>query len=164
MRNLGRLAIAAGAFILIGSVPAHAQSTDKALETAIRVPIDLLFDGMKARDTAMVVNAFTGNGRLITVREGNGQTTVGSIAPADFARSLLRAPAGQALVERYWDLEIKAEGNVANAWAKYDFHVGDKFSHCGIDAFQLVKTHEGWKIAQIMDTRQTTGCTPPPAK
>ena len=165
--------LACALLLLAVAAPVGAQTTasapidkavDKAVEQAIRAPIDMLFNGMKARDTMMVISAFTANGRLVDIRDRNGQTTVGSTAPADFARGLLRAPAGQALVERYWDLEIKVEGNVANAWAKYDFHVGDRFTHCGIDAFQLAKTHEGWKIVQIMDTRQQTGCTAPPAK
>jgi len=32
-------------------------------------------------------------------------------------------------------------------WAPYDFWRDGKFSHCGVDAFDLIKTDEGWKIA-----------------
>ncbi|MEO5509753.1 MAG: hypothetical protein ABIV28_00480 [Longimicrobiales bacterium] len=150
-------ALASPALAQSGGAPASTQSID----AAVRVPIDQLFAGMKARDTTMIIDAFVSTGRLIDIRDRNGATTVSGLAPADFARSLLRAPVGD-LVERIWDVEVKADGNVANAWAKYDFHIGERFSHCGVDAFQLARTHAGWKIVQIMDTRQMTGCSVPP--
>ncbi len=165
--KLLRFAALACAVGFLAAAPVSAQTTTggaadaRAIEQAIRVPIDQVFDGMKARDTLMINSAFVPIGRLISVSDRDGVTRVTALAPADFARGLLRAPAGD-LVERLWDYEFKVEGNVANVWAKYDFHIGDRFSHCGIDAFQLAKTLAGWKIVQIMDTRQTTGCTAPP--
>jgi hypothetical protein len=43
-------------------------------------------------------------------------------------------------------------------WTEYDFHLGTNFSHCGIDAFQLLKTSAGWKIVALSDTAQREGC------
>jgi hypothetical protein len=147
------------AIVALGAT-AQDASAQTAVEQAVRAPIDQMFAGMKARDTMMIQSAFVPVGRLISIREPRaaGQATVvGTLAPADFARSLLGAPPGD-LLERLWDYEYRIEGNVANVWAKYSFHIGEKFSHCGIDAFQLAKTTDGWKIVQIMDTRQTAGC------
>ena len=48
--------------------------------------------------------------------------------------------------------------NVAQVWTEYDFHSGDKFSHCGIDAFTLLKVKGEWKIAAVSDTMQREGC------
>ena len=31
-------------------------------------------------------------------------------------------------------------------------------SHCGINAFQLFKSSDGWKVIQITDTRNKEGC------
>jgi hypothetical protein len=45
---------------------------------------------------------------------------------------------------------------------KYDLHVGERFSHCGVDAFDLVKLGGEWKIVSVMDTRRTTDCPQPP--
>jgi hypothetical protein len=42
----------------------------------------------------------------------------------------------------------------------YVFYVGDRFSHCGVDSFQLVRISAGWRIIQIADTRRKEGCTP----
>jgi hypothetical protein len=40
----------------------------------------------------------------------------------------------------------------------YSFFAGPRFSHCGIDAFQLFRGPGGWKIFQLTDTRRRTGC------
>ena len=32
-------------------------------------------------------------------------------------------------------------------WTPDDFWTDGTFSHCGIDAFDLIKTDDGWKIA-----------------
>ncbi len=63
--------------------------------------------------------------------------------------------------EKIWGLKIAIDGAFANAWCDYAFFVGNKFSHCGVDAFSLFKTEEGWKIFHIADTRRTTGCKVP---
>ena len=39
--------------------------------------------------------------------------------------------------------------------------MGKRFSHCGVDAFQLVKTAAGWKIFQLSDTRRKEKCEIP---
>jgi hypothetical protein len=150
------MAAASPAFVPARQASAQSDA-DAQVKAAVRVPIDQLFAGMKARDTLMITSAFVPAGRLLDIRTRNGATTVDALEPAVFARSLLRAPAGD-LVERIWDVKIDVDDNVANAWAQYDFHIGERFSHCGVDAFQLAKTVDGWKITQIMDTRRTEGC------
>ncbi len=45
---------------------------------------------------------------------------------------------GPEFLEHYWDPAVLIEGNIAVFWAPCDFHVDGVFSHCGIDAFQLV--------------------------
>ena len=60
---------------------------------------------------------------------------------------------------------VQIEGTLAQIWASYDFHFGQTFSHCGVDAVQLLKTAEGWKIMSLADTFVREGCEhhPPPA-
>ena len=43
----------------------------------------------------------------------------------------------------------------------YDFWIDGKFSHCGIDAFDLIKTEEGWKLAGGVYTIESK-CEPSP--
>jgi len=57
-----------------------------------------------------------------------------------------------------WDPNVLIHKEIAVVWAKYDFHREGKFSHCGVDAFNLVKTPEGWKISGIIYTVEKEGC------
>jgi hypothetical protein len=67
-------------------------------------------------------------------------------------------------IERMWDPVVRIDGDLAELWAPYDFYVGERFSHCGVDAVHLVR-HEGrWKIAVISYTRaQPPACEMHPA-
>jgi hypothetical protein len=51
------------------------------------------------------------------------------------------------------------DGNLAMVWAYYEFDTGDKFSHCGVDSFQLGRTDAGWKILLLADSRRRPGCS-----
>ena len=51
------------------------------------------------------------------------------------------------------------DGNLANVWVYYEFYAGDKFSHCGVDNFQLGRTDAGWKIILLADSRRRQGCS-----
>jgi hypothetical protein len=61
-----------------------------------------------------------------------------------------------------WDPDVRIHGAIAVVWTRYDFWVDGKFSHCGVDAFDLVKTAEGWRIAGGVYTVERTGCPPSP--
>ncbi|MDX1395975.1 MAG: DUF4440 domain-containing protein [Gemmatimonadota bacterium] len=66
------------------------------------------------------------------------------------------------MLERMWDPTVMIHGTVATVWTRYDFHVDGEFSHCGVDAFSLVKSNDGWRIASIVWTVEPTGCEPSP--
>lgn len=40
----------------------------------------------------------------------------------------------------------------------FEFYIGDKFSHCGVNSFQLVKKDGDWKIFFIVDTSRQSNC------
>jgi hypothetical protein len=72
-------------------------------------------------------------------------------------------PAGkERLLERMWNPEVKVHGGIATLWAPYDFYRDGKFSHCGIDAFDLVRTAAGWQIVGATFTIERTNCPPSP--
>ena len=64
--------------------------------------------------------------------------------------------------ERIWDWDVKVDGNLASVWVPYAFYRGEQLSHCGVDAFQLVRLDGEWKILHVIDTRRREGCTGPP--
>jgi hypothetical protein len=62
------------------------------------------------------------------------------------------------LDEQISDVEIRVEDNVATVWNRYVFYVDGRADHCGIDAFTLVRTTNGWKVLTVADTQRREGC------
>lgn len=54
-----------------------------------------------------------------------------------------------ALLERIWQPEVRVASCMATLWAPYDFHIGTRLLHCGVDSITLFATPEGWKVAGV---------------
>ncbi|HEV8217529.1 MAG TPA: nuclear transport factor 2 family protein [Gemmatimonadaceae bacterium] len=134
---------------------AIAQGSDR--ET-ILATVQKVFDAMRTRDTALLSQVFDSTARLVGV-SNRGAPGVSLTAPSQFGAAIARAPAGDVWNERIYDPEVRIDGNVAQVWAYYTFHRNTTFSHCGVDAFMLLKVGTAWKITQLADSRRTEGCT-----
>lgn len=143
---------------------AQAQGAQADPEAEVRAVIDRLFDGMRAQDTTVMRSTIHPSARLQSVgatREGTAVLRQDSVDA--FIRSIAGA-AGRTLDERLRDVEVRVDGNLATVWAPYAFYLDGNLSHCGVNAFQLFRGAEGWKITQIIDTRRRQGCAEiPPA-
>ena len=140
-------------------VPAHAQTDDEA---AVRAVVDRLFDAMRAADSAGVRAVLHPKTRLTSVAESDGQPAIEVLDSMDGFINAVGTPHEETWDERIWDVEVRIDGRLATVWANYAFYLGDRLSHCGVDAFQLFKDVDGWKIFEIADTRRREGCEPPP--
>ena len=60
--------------------------------------------------------------------------------------------------ERISSYTVKVDGNMANAWTEYEFWRDGKFSHCGVNSFQLFHDNGAWKIIYLIDTRRKSSC------
>ena len=147
--------------ILVAPVFAIGQSKEE--KEAILKPVKQLFEAMKKGDSALLRNAFTKEVTLATVaktKEGKLFFKTES-SLNDFAK-VIATPHADVYNEVVWDEIIQVDRNFAQVWAPYAFYLGNKFNHCGVDAFQLVKTDAGvWKIFHLADTRQKEGCSVP---
>ena len=152
-----RLLILLVAGILLGS-PLPAQSAERdVLRTVQRT-----FDAMRAKDTAALRSVFDSSARIVATSFRDGAPAARAVSVDEFVAIVGRAK--EELVERIWDPEIRVDDNIATLWAPYDFHAGGKFSHCGVDAIQLVRTAAGWRIIHIVDTHRTERCAGPPTR
>lgn len=125
-------------------------------------PINALFDGMRRSDTALMRSAFAPNALLQTIiRTKDGLTTVRTEELNKFISSVAK-PHDEVYDERIAVDLVKVDGDLAVAWTPYRFYVGEKFSHCGVNSFQLVRFNGSWKIQYIIDTRRREGCAPNP--
>jgi hypothetical protein len=131
---------------------------NKIEEKEVLKTIENLFDGMRKSDSTMVRNTFHSSARLQTAffnKENKSILMTSSIN--DFVKSV-GTPHSEIYDERIISYKINIDENLATVWTEYAFYVGAKFSHCGVNAFQLFKTEEGWKIIQVTDTRRKEGC------
>jgi hypothetical protein len=134
------------------AAPAAAQNTDEA---AVRAVIQRLFDGMRSRDTALIRSTFADEAQFY----GLGQDgSVRITTPSEFIGSIAGAPADLLFDEVLHDTEVRIDGPLAVVWTYYDFFAGENFSHCGYDAFQLLKVQDDWKIVALADSRRREGC------
>ncbi|HYH14070.1 MAG TPA: nuclear transport factor 2 family protein [Flavisolibacter sp.] len=142
------------ALLLLGSLPANAQTEDDK----IKAPIKALFDGMRKADTALMRSAFAPTAVLQTiVKNKEGQVSVKTEAVNEFIASIANVKAG-ALDERIKYDGIKVDADLASVWTPYQFYYNSALSHCGVNAFQLVRLNGEWKIQYIIDTRRRQGC------
>lgn len=143
------------------AVVAQAQTPQEG--AAIMQPITQLFTGMNVGDSAMVHRWFTSTVSLTTIaKDKEGKVRViHESSLAGFLKAV-GTPRAEALSEPIWDVKMNVDGNFATVWAQYALYVGKKFSHCGVDAFSLVKGDDGqWKIFQLADTRRKDVCNVP---
>jgi hypothetical protein len=143
------LATAAGA----GSVTAQTAAPSQA-EQEVRAVVERLFNGMRAADSAAVHAVFHPQARLQTTAVRQGEPVLRTDSIEAFLRAV-GTPHSEVWDERVSNLEIRTDGDLATAWMDYAFYLGERFSHCGVNALQLFRTKDrGWQIIQIIDTRR----------
>jgi SnoaL-like protein len=127
-------------------------------EQAIIRSIETMFDGMRERDSTKLLSVIFENADLKTTYISRaGKPQIKEETMQNFITSVTR-PHDEIYDEKIWSYEIKIDGILATAWTEYTFFLGEKMLHCGVNAFQLMKTDEGWKIFGITDTRRKDGC------
>jgi hypothetical protein len=131
-----------------------ASADDRAAVLAV---VKRLFDAMRASDSATVRAVFHPQallGSALIGRDGTPQVRIDSIG------AFVRSVGGQhpLLDERTSGEIVQIDGPLATAWTPYAFYLGEKFSHCGVNAFTLARTGAEWRIVALTDTRQRTGC------
>jgi len=124
--------------------------------------VNALFQAMKTADSAAVRTLLHPEARLVAISEQGGEVRARTTAADAFVRAI--GAATEELNERIWDAEVRIDGAFAMVWAPYDFHRGAAFSHCGVDAFHLAHTREGWKIVEVAYTVRTQPCDRPPGR
>lgn len=141
------------------STSLFAQTTDEAKVTTV---INNLFKAMATNDTILFKSVFADQVTMATVaknREGN-VVLERATGIRGFVKAIATPNPNGALNEEIWNIKVQLDGDFAQVWCDYAFYVGNRFSHCGVDAFHLSRSADGWKIFHIADTRRQ-GCNIP---
>lgn len=117
-----------------------------------------MFDAMRKTDSTALRATFAKGMVLNSIDKAKDGSTVMITESADEFVKSVGTPHKGIYDERITFSDIKIDGELASVWAPYKFYVGDKFNHCGVDVFQLMKTTAGWKIIYIVDTRRKDAC------
>ena len=126
---------------------------------AVKKTISNMFDAMRAGDTTNLKNQLAD--RFLLYYANPKKDTTGNVIivnTSEFLKGVEAAAGG------HWDEKIvnyndvNVSNGIAMVWASYKFYLGEKFHHCGIDVFQLLKTERGWKIVSVFYTIKTGNC------
>jgi len=131
----------------------------KAQETEnVRKTVDLLFDGMRAGDSTLLRKALNADCSLTSFSRNEKDSVIIHKSDANSFIEAAGKPHREKWDERIYNVKILVDDMTAIVWAPYKFYLGDKFSHCGVNVFTMIKTESGWKIYEIKDTRRKEEC------
>jgi len=136
------------------SLTATAQNTrNEDMKAASEIP-DRLFAAMKAKSFEEIRATFTPEGQLVAIdkpRDGKGLSKTRVFTAESFAKAISEAKAAD-FIEKMPAKDVRISGDLAIVSGRYTFYVGDKFSHCGTNTFNLLRTETGWKIVNAAST------------
>lgn len=136
------------------SFTANAQTA----EDSVKAAVNNLFTGMKNADAVLLKSTFADSAILQTIiRNKEGKTIIQTEEVAGFVEQVSKMPKDAADERITFDV-LRIDGPLAIVWTPYKFYFNGKFSHCGVNSFQLVRINGNWKIQYLIDTRRRAGC------
>lgn len=127
-------------------------------EAEVKETIHQLFKGMYNGDSSLVHSVFHSSNRLMTCYiDKNGMEQLAEENLQDFLDAV-GSPHKEIWDERITFTSVLVDLHLAQVWTEYEFYLNNEFSHCGVNAFQLVKENGHWKIIQLIDTRKHDNC------
>ncbi|HEX6193288.1 MAG TPA: nuclear transport factor 2 family protein [Chitinophagaceae bacterium] len=146
--------------LLLTSVIICCIASAQTTEDSVKAAVNKLFIGMKTSNAAMIKSSFGDSAVLQTIsRNKEGSIIIRNETIEAFANVVASMPK-DAADERIVFESIRIDGPLASVWTPYNFYFEGKFSHCGVNSFQLVKLNGEWKIQYLIDTRRKQGCKP----
>jgi hypothetical protein len=134
------------------STPALAQQTRPAAEREVLAVVNTIFTALKVKDTAKMRSLHEPGARLVLTSNRDGKPHIRIVPIDEFLQIIGRNQS--ALEERIFEPQVRIHDNLATVWNRYEFLVDGKPDHCGVDAFQLVRFADGWKVIAIADTQR----------
>ncbi len=144
--------------VLLIAVCCFSRLTAQTTEDSVKAVVNRLFEGMKSANPDIMKEVFADSAILQTIaRSREGKMVIMTDHPSKFIQSVGSLKPGAA-DERIEFETVRIDGPLAIVWTPYQFYFDGKFSHCGVNSFQLVRLNGQWKIQYLIDTRRRTGC------
>lgn len=143
--------------VLIITSAVHSQMAE---DIKVKSAVDTFFEGFHSGDTTLMRTVLSDKVVLQTMYKNKEGKSIlrndGDVSK--LLETIANRPDDQKWDERLLDYSIQIDGIMANAWTPYEFWYNDKFSHCGVNSFQLFKDDDQWKIIYLVDTRRRSDC------
>ncbi|HEX6590216.1 MAG TPA: hypothetical protein VF039_14515 [Longimicrobiales bacterium] len=160
MAVVRRLALAL-VLAAVAPAPRPLAAQSPADTAAVLATVQELFDAMAARDSVALASLVTRPGVFAVVVVDHD--TVITVQHQSLATLIDRiGEPGPALLERSWEPRVMIDGPFAAVWTPYDFHIGGRFNHCGVDVFTLARDAGRWRVTGGSYTIQQQECAPSP--
>lgn len=142
-------------FALSLSLVVSAQKQDE--KDALGV-VNTMFKEMANHNPTAIAALYTKEANLTAIIKGkDGKNRIMVFTGEAFSKNFAEKR-GEIFEDMYAPI-VKVDGDLAMVWGRYVFFVDSKISHCGVNAFHLVKTETGWRIANASSTIDPTACT-----
>jgi hypothetical protein len=142
------------------AAPLRAQTSVAGDSAAVMRTLDRFLLALRSKDTTMMQSVFHPDARFTLLRPASATSDsvrVVVLTGPQFAR-VASNTSGPVLDEPIRQPRLLIDAHLATVWAEYQVRVNGGVSHCGYDAFQLVRTGAGWRILNVADTFRRTGC------
>lgn len=138
-----------------------ARETTAQEQAAVLASIQGFMDALRMKDTTAMFQHVDSLTRLTLIRPTrDGGTRVVVMTAPQFIRAVSQ-PDQPGVDEPIRNPVVHVSGDLASVWAEYQVrHDETTVSHCGFDAFHLVRRNGRWMLLNISDTYQTAGCGP----
>lgn len=144
--------------VMVTLVFALTLNAQKSESENVKATIIEFFDAFHKQDTTALKEMVTEKVILQSISTNKeGKTVLKEDDFNQFLENIASIPKEIKFEEKLLDFNIQLDGNMANAWTPYEFWYQEKFSHCGVNSFQLIKEDDKWKIIYLVDTRRR-GC------
>jgi hypothetical protein len=139
---------------------AGARETTEQERAAVLASLQGFMDALRMKDTTAMnqhVDSLTRITLIRPTREGGTRVVV--LTAAQFIHAVTQ-PGQPGIDEPIRNPVVHVSGDLATVWAEYQVRRDGTVTHCGFDAFHFSRRGGGWKLLNISDTFQQTGCGP----
>ncbi|HSU16171.1 hypothetical protein [Longimicrobium sp.] len=143
-----------------GAAAAGARETTAQERAAVLASLQGFMDALRMKDTTAMSQHVDSLTRITLIRPArDGGTRVVVLTAAQFIHAVTQ-PNQPGIDEPIRNPVVHVSGDLATVWAEYQVRRDGTVTHCGFDAFHLTRRDGRWKLLNISDTYQQTGCGP----
>jgi len=142
-------------FLLLFIIVNYSYSQNEQDEVLIKNTINTFFEGLHNGDTLLINQSINNTLKLQTAYVNKqGVNVLRTETKKNFLQSISKKKKDDVWFEKLMSITIKIDGNLASVWTPYEFYLNSKFSHCGVNSFQLFNNNGNWEIIYLVDTRR----------